>query len=80
MLNQLRVEQSSMIAAAESESSGVEAHAGDNGPGNKTVPESWQAERTKLKVTATATFTKTVVLAGTFVRKKQLLENVCMPS
>lgn len=52
-----------MIAAAESESSGVEAHAGDEGPGNKTASESWHAERTKLKVTATATVTKTVVLA-----------------
>lgn len=50
MLNQLRLEQSSMIAATESESLGLEAHAGDEGSGNKTAPESWQAERTKLKI------------------------------
>jgi len=53
-----------MIAATEKESSVLETHAGDEGHGNETAKESWQAERTKLKVTATAIFTKTIVLAG----------------
>jgi hypothetical protein len=45
MLNQLRLEQSSMIAATDVESSGVvEAHTEGGGPG------SWMAERTKLKI------------------------------
>ena len=61
-LNQLRLEQSSMITATDRESSGIEAHAGDEGSGNKTASEGWQAERTKLKVTVRATFMKEIVL------------------
>lgn len=50
-LNQLRLEQSSMVAATDGESAGTgEASAGDEGPGNKTAADSWQVERTKLKI------------------------------
>lgn len=60
-LNQLRLEQSSMVAATDGESAGTgEASAGDEGPGNKTAADSWQVERTKLKVTTT--FMKCLVL------------------
>lgn len=61
MLNQLRLEQSSMIAATDGESSDmVDPHAGDGCPGNKAASESWKAERTKLKVTAPAKFMKVI--------------------
>lgn len=46
MLNQLRLETSSMSTGTENELSG----AGVEGPGDGTAPESWLAERTKLKV------------------------------
>ena len=67
MLNQLRLEQSSMIAATDAESSGVvEAHAEGGGPG------SWMAERTKLKVRVPATFIKVNVLEGSIYLQEAL--------
>lgn len=52
MLNQLRLETSSMSTGTESESLG----AGIEGPGDGTAPESWQTERTKLKVIGMSLF------------------------
>jgi chromosome segregation ATPase len=51
MLNQLRLEQSSMIAAADADPSDtVDPHADAEGSGDKAASDRWNAERTKLKI------------------------------
>ncbi|KAG0561956.1 hypothetical protein M758_9G121600 [Ceratodon purpureus] len=51
MLNQLRLEQSSVTAPTDAEPSDlVDPHAGDGSPGYKAALDSWKAERTKLKI------------------------------
>lgn len=63
MLNQLRLEQSSVTAPTDAEPSDlVDPHAGDGSPGYKAALDSWKAERTKLKVTLSAIFMKVIAL------------------